>query len=84
MAGVEKVPEFRRLVVTMKGAAAVFLGFVAGVILCLCVGPRVRTVGKSGEWQMYVRTPKCATVNNVQVVWPAKAGDPVEIECDAQ
>lgn len=38
---------------------------------------------ENGEWQMFVfGPPQCPSHENLQVIWPADATQPLEIECD--
>ena len=37
----------------------------------------------AGEWKIELQTPPCGNSENLQVIWPAKSGYPITVECDS-
>lgn len=67
----------------MKYPVGFYLGGLFAGLILACLVSAIPVVHRNGqEWSMKVKTPSCASYQNIQVIYPAKAGDPVEIECD--
>lgn len=60
-----------------------FTQITSDTLQAMQASSKVPTVTEIGdEWKMSIAVPHCASVQNVQVIWPAVNGNPIEVRCD--